>query len=102
MLPIPQKDEEENDEQALISSQEEREKEIISAFKIRLKTVLLAIIMFILIFSLVNKKKVSDNDKGIIPEKIKDNNKEKEIIDDNKIKDNQDKSTDNKEEEKKV
>jgi len=41
----------------LISSQEEREKEIISAFKIRLKTVLLAIIMFILIFSLVNKKK---------------------------------------------
>jgi len=102
MLPIPQKDEEENDEQALISSQEEREKEIISAFKIRLKTVLLAIIMFILIFSLVNKKKVSDNDKGIIPEKIKDNNKEKEIIDDNKIKDNQDKSTDNKEEKKKV
>ena len=102
MIPIPQRDEDENDDQAFISPQKDKENENLSTFKIIYKSLVLTIIMIILIISFVHKKKVSDKNKEIIPENKNDNNKEKEINDDNKIEDNKDKFEEKNEEEKKL
>lgn len=102
MIPIPQRDEDENDDQAFISPQKDKENENLSTFKIIYKSLVLTIIMIILIISFVHKKKVSDQNKEIIPENKNDNNKEKEINDDNKIEDNKDKFEEKNEEEKKL
>jgi len=102
MIPIPQRDEDENDDQTFISHSKDKENENLSTFKIIYKSLVLTIIMIILIISFVHKKKVSDKNKEIIPENKNDNNKEKEINDDNKIEDNKDKFEEKNEEEKKL
>ena len=102
MIPIPQRDEDENDDQVFISPQKDKENENLSTFKIIYKSLVLTIIMIILIISFVHKKKVSDKNKEIIPENKNDNNKEKEINDDDKIEDNKDKFEEKNEEEKKL
>ena len=102
MIPIPQRDEDENDDQTFISPPKDKENENLSAFKIIYKSLLLTIIMIILIISFVHKKKVADKTKEKIQENINDNNKEKEINDDDKIEDNKDKFEEKNEEEKKL
>ena len=102
MIPIPQRDEDENDDQTFISHSKDKENENLSTFKIIYKSLVLTIIMIILIISFVHKKKVSDKNKEIIPENKNDNNKEKEINDDNKIEENKDKFEEKNEEEKKL